>query len=387
MLARYGILVGTVLIATVAPSGRASAGTPLSCGDTITRSVVLTGDLNCVGDGLLIDADGVTINLNGHQIAGSGSGKGISIGPDLQLPNSHVDLSVRNGSLRNFAVGADLEVGGSVHLENLDIARNGKGVGSVLPGLTVFVKDCMFQHNGAAVGGLPGPVNGGSMSVIVNDSTFVFNDLALDINAVSRGTTVESSVFRDNGTAIRAVNGGLNVADSQFVTNPQGIIALQEGVVLTRSVIRDSSVGLDIFDDFYQLTVQGNRFFNSGIGVRIAGTNLPDSHFAGNTLAGNSAAGLFVDLRAGSVQVSDNSFNRNGYAPGAYTDPSGRPLTAGAWANAGTFSGNVATRNAGYGIEGYGVVDGGGNIARHNGNPAQCLGIACSTHDTLAGGA
>src|SRR5438045_405606 len=61
MLARYGILVGTVLVATMAPSGRASASTPLSCGDTITRSVVLTGDLNCAGDGLVIDADGVTI--------------------------------------------------------------------------------------------------------------------------------------------------------------------------------------------------------------------------------------------------------------------------------------------------------------------------------------
>lgn len=381
MLARIGILLGTALIAIVAPNAPARAGTPVSCGDTITHSVVLTSDLNCTGNGLVIDADGVTVNLHGHQIAGSGSGLGISIAPDLQQqPRLQIDLSVRNGTLRRFGVAADLEVGGSAHLDNLDVADNTKGVGTAIPSLTVYVKDCVFQRNEAAIGGPIGPNSGGGMFLVVNNSTFVSNGLAVGINGTSRSATIGSSVFRANSTAINVYNGSLNVANSQFVGNQQGITAVLEGVTVTGSVIRNSSVALDVFDDFYFMTVQGNRFLDSGIGVRIGGTNVNTSHFTGNTLTGNGAAGLFVNLRTGSVLVSGNTFSRNGSAPGAYTDPSGRPLTAGAWANAGTFTGNLATRNAGYGIEGYSVVDGGGNVARHNGNPAQCLGVVCAAH-------
>lgn len=109
--------------------------------------------------------------------------------------------------------------------------------------------------------------------------------------------------------------------------------------------------------------------------------SLVSMQFVDNTLSGNGAAGLFLNPNTTpATQISGNSFDHNGFAPGSYADPSGRPLTAGVWASIGTFTSNVAIGNAGYGIEGYGVTDGGGNVARHNGNPAQCLGVVCSTH-------
>jgi hypothetical protein len=44
-----------------------------------------------------------------------------------------------------------------------------------------------------------------------------------------------------------------------------------------------------------------------------------------------------------------------------------------------TLTRNRAVRNADLGIEAmFGVIDGGGNIARNNGNPAQCTNIFCS---------
>ena len=44
-----------------------------------------------------------------------------------------------------------------------------------------------------------------------------------------------------------------------------------------------------------------------------------------------------------------------------------------------TLTGNRAVRNADLGIEAVrGVTDGGGNIARHNGDPRQCTHIACN---------
>jgi hypothetical protein len=44
-----------------------------------------------------------------------------------------------------------------------------------------------------------------------------------------------------------------------------------------------------------------------------------------------------------------------------------------------TVTANLANDNADLGIEAVpGVTDGGGNRARGNGNPAQCVGVACS---------
>ncbi|MBU0530082.1 MAG: hypothetical protein KKC05_00235, partial [Nanoarchaeota archaeon] len=50
-----------------------------SCGDTITSDTVLTADLlGCAGNGLIIGADNVELDCDGHVIGGLGSGYGVS---------------------------------------------------------------------------------------------------------------------------------------------------------------------------------------------------------------------------------------------------------------------------------------------------------------------
>jgi parallel beta-helix repeat protein len=61
--------------------GSVPAGAPASdlCGRTISEDLKLQHDLACSGDGLSAGADGIRIDLNGHSIAGSGIGSGISV--------------------------------------------------------------------------------------------------------------------------------------------------------------------------------------------------------------------------------------------------------------------------------------------------------------------
>src|SRR3954452_16066941 len=78
------------------------------------------------------------------------------------------------------------------------------------------------------------------------------------------------------------------------------------------------------------------------------------------------------------------------------TTPSSRPTSSSDPAMTGstspgpatTVTRNLAVHNANLGIEAIpGVIDGGGNRAFGNGNPAQCINIACRTqptHDTPA---
>src|SRR6476620_3587392 len=52
---------------------RAEAANQPHCGDTITADTTLHKDLvNCPNNGIIIDADNVTLNLNGHTIDDNG---------------------------------------------------------------------------------------------------------------------------------------------------------------------------------------------------------------------------------------------------------------------------------------------------------------------------
>src|SRR3982074_469954 len=46
--------------------------TSLSCGQVIKTSVKLSTNLDCKSDGLIVGADGITIDLNGHTLNGPG---------------------------------------------------------------------------------------------------------------------------------------------------------------------------------------------------------------------------------------------------------------------------------------------------------------------------
>src|SRR5205823_972173 len=94
-------VVGTVAaFHSPAPPAQAS---DLHCGDTITRDTRLDADLvNCSGDGIVIGADHVTLDLNGHTIDGHGAGTGV-------LAIGRGDVAVRRGASQGFGRGVTFD--------------------------------------------------------------------------------------------------------------------------------------------------------------------------------------------------------------------------------------------------------------------------------------
>jgi hypothetical protein len=75
------------------------------CGQVLTGNITLTNDLlACAGDGLVIGAGGITVNLNGHVVQGTGLGVGVR-------NTGHHDVTIRNGTVRNFDHGVRLQAG------------------------------------------------------------------------------------------------------------------------------------------------------------------------------------------------------------------------------------------------------------------------------------
>jgi parallel beta-helix repeat protein len=103
VLVVFGVCGVTAAFGQAPPAG-------VECGGTITADTTLDRDLtDCPSNGIVIGADGITLDLNGHTI--SGDGKLVRRCPRRQpcdigvFNDRHDGVTVRNGSLRGFAVG------------------------------------------------------------------------------------------------------------------------------------------------------------------------------------------------------------------------------------------------------------------------------------------
>jgi hypothetical protein len=107
------------LVVAVAPEASGKGGTPISsCGQTVTMNAIVTQDLNCTNSsGIVIGADGITIDLNGHTIRGPGY--------DCGIQDSLFDkLTVKNGTLANFEEGVFAVSADGVTVSNVIAAGN-----------------------------------------------------------------------------------------------------------------------------------------------------------------------------------------------------------------------------------------------------------------------
>jgi hypothetical protein len=384
-LACSAIGSGALVAALVMPVPAVAATTPVRCGDTIMTSVVLTKNLTCSGDGLLVGATGVTIDLNGHTISGSGSGIGISTSAPWLNPIDSGEFSIINGTIRGFESGVRLvfmspsaDRRTQSHLTHVRIVGNNYGIDGVSAYGIVNVTDSTLKDNRSF------GVEVYSSQLHVKNSVLADNGVAMRTHVFSY-TSVSGSTFHRNGVGIWCADNGVDSMGNRFVDNDTAIRAWACGASITDNTITGSRLGVDVSDDVYGLNIVNNSFTGGGLGLRVTGGTRQGlgQGIVNNTFARNGASGAELDRSYNAnpeqVSVSGNRFRGNGSSPGEFVDPQGKPLTAGLWANFGFLRQNISKGNAGLGIEAYApAVDGGGNVAKGNGDPDQCLGVICT---------
>jgi hypothetical protein len=96
-------------LALLASTASARPPANASCGQTLTHSVRLTADLaNCPGGGLIIGADGITVDLNGHTIDGiprSGCDRPAVFTAGVSNPGGYDGATVEDGTVQQFDTG------------------------------------------------------------------------------------------------------------------------------------------------------------------------------------------------------------------------------------------------------------------------------------------
>jgi hypothetical protein len=136
LFALVPLAVAPLLVA--ATHGSKKLMTVLSCGQAITASTTLSADVGpCAADGVIINADHVTLNLNGHHIFGTGT---------FGVESSNVGVVVENGTVDGFGAGVTLH-GDSSRVMNMHIGAasalgiNVTGKNEVISGNRVFGSD------------------------------------------------------------------------------------------------------------------------------------------------------------------------------------------------------------------------------------------------------
>ena len=133
-------------------SGAEAANTQPNCGETITADTRLESDLvDCPNNGIVIGADDITLDLNGHTIDGDGTefadcpkNTFCDVGV---LDDRYDGVKIKGGSTREFVFGVWLA--GARHSRVVDISSS-KNVffGAVVSRSSrSVIQDSSFNHN------------------------------------------------------------------------------------------------------------------------------------------------------------------------------------------------------------------------------------------------
>jgi len=107
-----GVFVSLCVLAATA--GAAPGG--VEFGDVVTTDIRLKKDISGNGDGLIIGADGITIDLGGRTIS---SDDGIGIG--IHNPDGYSGITIRNGTIEGFQEGIRSDGGGYLEIRRVTV--------------------------------------------------------------------------------------------------------------------------------------------------------------------------------------------------------------------------------------------------------------------------
>jgi parallel beta-helix repeat protein len=370
-------LLTAALACWLAIGGSQASAAQVKCGDTITTDTTLHKDLvNCPNNGILIGADHVTLNMNGHTIDGDGT-PDHSCNPVTDFCDvgvaveSHHGVTVKHGSIRDFEAGLAAFRVRHVRLLGVSALRNHSiGIG-IASSARVLVRNCSANRATAREGDGVGVFD--SHRVQILNSTFRHNGHTGIKPIGSTNGVIKGNLVADNGDEGFLMEGGegFRVKGNRLVRNGAGI-TLGPGShnVITRNHVFRGRDGIRIEKGHGNLVANNVVSHAHRAGIRL-GIKHPFLGGAHNVVRRNRVRDSRVD---GFVVVKKDrhSLLKRNVAKGSGDD--GFDIES----SSTTLTRNRAAHNGDLGIEAvFGVNDGGGNRAHGSGNPIQCVNIVC----------
>ena len=258
---RLAIAGAGAIAATLAATGTASA-VQLSCGQTITQDTTLTGDvLNCPGPAIVIGADGITLDMNGHTASGAAGNRAHGI-----LNQGHADVTVRNGTVRGFGLYGVRLAGADRNLvEDMILVRNLTGIGLVDSTGGVF-RDSLVRDSGFVgvnlTGGDANTVTRNRIARSRGQAVFVQHS----VSESGGGHLVSANTIAGNGIWISLGPTGTRVLGNTIGGSQRdGISVFDRSTIVGRNLTRGNRA-FGIFAPNGAVNAGGNRASGNGLG-------------------------------------------------------------------------------------------------------------------------
>jgi parallel beta-helix repeat protein len=401
------VIIALAVASWLALGAGSASASPVSCGDTITTNRKLHHNLvNCRNQGIVIGADDITLDLNGHRIDGNRKPVRRCRADhdlcDLGVDNTagHTGVTIKGGRVRQFVTGVYVLGARNNRLRHLVASKNvGYGIVVGESTRTQVSRNLMFENGTSGVVLFDSRKNRiARNSAVRNGHTSLFL-IGSDRNRIKRNK------LKHNGDGIELIESSGNRVRKNAIHHSQGaaiVIDLGHANRVRKNRINANGDGVGVSESrrnrISHNTITGTGFFgdpeSGGFGIILDGADRNTIHrnsvvggrgpaifvtsldsqdtsdrnvVSDNVVTSRLNDGILVNANAGATVLRRNRANRNG-DDGIDADASGTRV-----------SHNRANRNHDLGIEAVpGVIDGGGNTASGNGNPAQCTNVACS---------
>ena len=399
------------------PPPAAPVEATVSCGEELTRSTKVMNDLtDCLtGDGLVIGAPRIIVDLGGHTIDGIGLGTGVRNDgwPGVTVANGtlsgwdhgvQLQSETRSSTVRDLVLdgnevtgvqvwGAGGEGAAGNTVRSNRVTGNGDGI-ALLSGTTgtlvadntlsgnrgahLLVKDSSanrLERNAVAGEG------GGDLGIgleraqgntLIQNTVGETSDGGLVVKDGSHANRIERNTLTgtgDAGIVVDLSDANRLIANVTHGMSDSGIsLTAANGGLVRGNDVRFNPGGLQIDGSSSNVVEDNDASSTTGIGIEVGGGSLLNV-ITRNTASGNGAQGIHVgaDALPGTGNLVAFNTASDNAADGIVTGKGFHVLT-----------GNVANGNGGWGINAaLDTIDGGANAATGNREPLQCLGIAC----------
>lgn len=248
-----------LIVVCVIGLGRPAARATELCGTTLVDDVTLSQDLLCSGDGLIVGASGIRIDLNGFTIQGGGAGAGVAV-------TGHTDVIISGGGIRQFAVGIRVNDATNLEIRQIEFTGNAEGIDFQAGSLHNTVKDNAFRQSGVR---------------------------AIMLRTDSKDNEIKANIFSGNRLGILAFGGIDNSIKNNFISG--SILAgIRINAIATGNVVKDNILSGNLAGVEFLVTPTGSATGNElkantlagnacGLKGPTAGNDIHDNSFDGNT--------------------------------------------------------------------------------------------------------
>ncbi|MDQ6726345.1 MAG: right-handed parallel beta-helix repeat-containing protein [Actinomycetota bacterium] len=254
-----------------------AAPVALSCGAVVTTSIVLSADIGpCQDSAIIVGADNVTIDLNGHQLFGTGGTVVIHQAAGV-FSDHHTGVVVTNGTVHDMYHGVRIRAGSNNLVTRMTVRDNAGGDGVDIESSTdnVVSFNTVFHNSGFA-------------------GMTTFNANSLPGLTSARNTFTDNLVYANSTSGITVESGtGHIVRRNQIVSNTRDGVALYSGVsgitVESNQISSSGANGINVRAGANANIVRFNQVTRSaGRGIQVAGQS--------NQILRNGASANLVDL-------------------------------------------------------------------------------------------